>query len=388
MLRIYLMNFLLAVSTTIGMTFIPFLITDSLGLSLMMLGLLEGVTEFLSNAFRLLNGVLFDRIKNKRYIFIFSTALAFTSKALLFLPSPLTVLFSKIFERMANGTFAAPRDAFVAGNAKSKGMALGLLNVSKSFGCVIGPLIVALAARHFGAIKDNIFFFITICCILSFPALIFSFTLKVDHVEEKAFSMKELKTVIKSITPILFLVFLFFLGRFNDGLLMMYLRHNNYPQDFYLSTIAIFNAIMMVSSPIIGSQVDKGQLKRIVYVTIWALCVFNISFYYLDIVGWAFAILGLCTWGIQRAGAQIVFSALVFQRVEKAFYGTAIGIFYLVSGVSTLISSSLCGHLADKGHFRSVFCLSGICAFLALGASLYLLNRTMSNFPELKTVNN
>ncbi len=388
MLRIYIMNFLLAISTTIGMTVIPFLITDSLGLSLLILGILEGVTEFLSNIFRLANGVLFDKIKNKRNIFIFSTGLAFMSKAMLLVPSSIAILFAKLLERVANGTFAAPRDAYVAGEARNKGMALGLLNVSKTFGCVVGPILVSASTFFIGGpAKENLSYYIVACCLLSFPALLFSFTLTVDHVEEKTFSFKELKTVFKAVSPILFLVFIFFLGRFNDGLLMMYLKHSEFPAQFYLATIAIFNGIMMFTAPIIGSQVDKGSLKKIVYATIFALCFFNFCFYHLnipgvgyiikgmDIVNWTVAILGLCAWGIQRAGAQIVFSALIFKSVDKAFYGTAIGIFYIVSGFSTFLSSSACGYLAENGHFQWVFCLSGLFGCVALITAFTFLNK-------------
>lgn len=382
------MNFLLAIATTIGMTVIPFLITDSLGLSLLWLGILEGVTEFMSNAFRLGNGMLFDKIKNKRNIFVFSTGLAFASKALLFLPSQWAVLFAKTLERIANGTFAAPRDAFVAGNSKNRGFALGLLNVSKTLGCVIGPLVVSITAYFGGPVKDNLVLFIALCCALSFPALIFSFTLTVEHVVEKPFDFKAIPSVFKTMLPILVLVFLFFLGRFNDGLLMMFLRHNNYPDWFYLSTIAVFNSTMMLVAPIIGSQADKGDVKRILYVTILALCVFNICFFSIGILnigmfnigilGWIFAILGLCTWGIQRAGAQIVFSILVFRSVDKTYYGTAIGIFYIISGFGTMLSSFLCGFLASKDSFVSVFLTSGFFAFLALGYAAFVLHKGVS----------
>lgn len=380
MLRIYIMNFLLAIVTTIGMTFVPLLITDGLGLSLIALGYIEGTTEFLSNAFRLTNGMLFDKIKNKRNLFVLSTSLAFMSKALLFLPSSFAVLFSKTLERIANGTFAAPRDAFVAGNAKNRGMALGLLNGSKAFGCVIGPLLVSISTIFFGPTKNNLTLFVTTCCLLAFPALLFSFTLKVEHVEEKAFSFQDCIIVCKSIAPILLLVFLFFLGRFNDGLLMMCLKHHQFPEKFYLATISIFNSIMLVTSPFIGSQMDKGYLKRILYVTIVALgifnlCFYNVNFYKTGLLGWSFAILGLCAWGVQRAGAQIVFSVLVFKNVDKTYYGTAIGIFYIVSGLGTMLSAFGAGHLADKGAFGSVFLLSGFFALLSLGFSAYLLNR-------------
>ena len=43
------MNFIFGVSTTIGMTLIPLLTTEGLDLSLLMLGIIEGSSEFLSN---------------------------------------------------------------------------------------------------------------------------------------------------------------------------------------------------------------------------------------------------------------------------------------------------------------------------------------------------
>jgi len=207
MFLIFLINFLLAVSTTVGMTIIPFLITDSLGLSLLILGLLEGLSEFLSNAFRLMNGILFDKIKNKRFIFVFSTALAFSSKMLLLLPSSWGILLSKIFERIANGAFASPRDAFVAGRAKNKGMALGLLNVSKTFGCILGPVMVSLSTLMLGNLKDNLPILIVFCCLLVLPAFLCSFQLKIDKIDETPFSVSEFKLVFKKISPILFCSF-------------------------------------------------------------------------------------------------------------------------------------------------------------------------------------
>ena len=376
MFRIFLINFLLAISTTIGMTIIPFLITDTLGLSLFILGLLEGTSEFLSNVFRLTNGVLFDKIKNKRIVFVSSTGMAFISKALLLLPTPWAILFAKIVERIANGTFAAPRDAFVAGEAKNKGMALGLLHVSKTFGCILGPLIVSISAIFLGNFKDNLSFFVLLCCLLAFPAFIVSFSLNVKEITVTPFSFQEFKTVFRKISPILFLSFLFFMGRFNDGLLMMHLKQKDFPEWFYLSTIAIFNLIMFISSPIIGKQIDKNNLKLILYITISALLIFNICFYQLTVLEWSFAIAGLVTWGIQRAGAQIVFAAFVFKSVNKANYGTAIGLFYILSGFATMISSFLCGYMANY-NFSFVFAFSGFFALLALGLAGSILSKKL-----------
>ncbi|MGD0466439.1 MAG: MFS transporter [Gammaproteobacteria bacterium] len=377
MLLIFVINFLLAISTTIGMTIIPFLVTDSLGLSLLILGLIEGSTEFLSNVLRLTNGVLFDKIKNKRMIFVSSIGMAFVAKALLLLPNVWTITFSKTLERVANGAFAAPRDAYVAEKAKNKGLALGLLALSKSAGCILGPLVVSVSTLFLGNLQNNLDLFITLSCTLIVLAFVCSCFLKVNALEKAKFSVEELRWIFKKIKPTLLLTFLFFCGRFNDGLLMMYLKQKGFPEWFYLSTISIFNFIMLISSPIIGNQIDRGYLKEMVYVSIGALGVFSVAFYQINFLGWAFAILGLVGWGIQRTGSQIVFASLIFKGIDKANYGTAIGIYYIVSGFATMLASFLCGYLA-KNHFSAVFILSGSCSLLALMFASYILNKRLS----------
>ena len=377
MLLIFIINFLLAISTTVGMTIIPFLITDSLGFSLLILGLIEGSTEFLSNVLRLSNGILFDKVKNKRVIFIYSTGIAFVAKALLIIPNVWTITGSKTLERVANGAFASPRDAYVGENAKNKGLALGFLSFSKSAGCILGPLVVSISTLFLGDLKNNLESFVIFCCVLIFLAFTFSFFLKINTLEKSKFSFEELTEILKKIMPILFLTFLFFCGRFNDGLLMMYLKQKGFPEWFYLSTISMFNFIMLISSPIIGNQIDKGYIKEMVYISIGALGVFSIAFYQLSCLSWSFAVLGLIGWGIQRTGSQIVFASLVFKRINRANYGTAIGVYYIVSGFATMLASFLCGYLA-KNYFSLVFVLSGSCSVLALIFSSYILNKKTS----------
>jgi MFS family permease len=156
------------------------------------------------------------------------------------------------------------------------------------------------------------------------------------------------------------------MGRFNDGVLMLYLKQQNFPACFYLSTIAVFNFIMLLISPFIGHQIDNNHHKSMLYLTIGALLLFNLFFYQIKLCPWPFAICGLISWGIQRAGAQIVFSALVFKSIPNTMYGTGIGIFYITTGFSCMLSSSICGYLASNNSFQLVFLFSGAFSLLTL----------------------
>lgn len=108
MTYIFLMNFIFGVSTTIGMTLMPLVTTEGLGLSLLMLGIIEGSSEFLSNMLCLITGNTFDRVKDKRLFFIIPSFIALYSKIILCFPSVTTIFLNKILERISNGLLLFP----------------------------------------------------------------------------------------------------------------------------------------------------------------------------------------------------------------------------------------------------------------------------------------
>lgn len=369
MIIVYIMNFLLAVSSTIVMSILPLLTTEKIGLSVFAFGLIEGSTEFLSNVLRLVSGRLFDKIHNKKNLFTASAAIAFLSKVVLFVPSALTIIISKILERFSNGLFAPPRDAFVGQNSVNKGLALGILSCSKTLGCVIGPLFVAVTASFFGDVNTKLYDLILIAGTITITAIILSFFLKTKPLyvnnTKHLFVWSDVLPTIKQITPILIVSILFFLGRFNDGMIMLYLKKSGIPEWFYLSTIGFFNIVMFVFSPILGFMIDRSKSRLVLFITIISLFVFNIFFSFIDLYPLLFASLGLVTWGIQRVGAQITFATMIFKITPQKSYGTAIGIYSLLSGIGGFIASSVCGYLVQYS-FNYIFLLSGINSLICL----------------------
>lgn len=374
---IYVINFLLAISTTVGMTIIPILVTESLSLSYLTLGLIEGSTEFLSSILRLVNGVLFDKLKNKRYIFAVATTLALLAKMILLVPQSATIILSKVLERMSNGAFAAPRDAYVAERSTQRGIALGLIGVSKSAGCILGPLLVSCAAYWWDGLAGNETRLIAFCCLLVLPALVMSFRLDVKTLAKSDFSIQEFWQICRGISPILMIAFVFFMGRFNDGLLVIYLKRQGFPEWFYLSTISIFNFTMMIAAPVIGRSIDIGKIRQAYVVSLGSLTVFGSCFYFLESVAWGLAIVGLISWGIQRTGAQIVFTAMIFRSVKEKDFGTAVGAFHLVSGFATMLASMFCGILA-KERFDHVALFSLTFSILALMLTPRVLSKSQA----------
>lgn len=377
MIKIFTINFLLAVSTAMGMTLLPIVATENLGISLFILGIIEGSTEFLSNILRMITGNLFDKVKNKRLLFIVPVGLAFVSKGLLLVVlNKYSVLCSKICERLANGAFGSPREAYAVNNADSskKSLIICLLNSSKTLGCVVGAFLISMSTLWIGSIYDNIVTLISITCLVTIAAFIVAIRIKNNSEEQKQLKINDLQQVFSNLLPIYFLSFLFFLARFNDGILMMFLKNQGFPEWFYLSTISVFNFAMLVISPILGLLIDRKQATFVLIATVASLVAFNAFYYNIALFPWYFAIAGLVCWGLQRAGAAAIFIHLVTTRTPRELTGTALGVLAAVNALGTLISSAIAGYLAQTSFFN-VFATAGAISLFSMTAVTFYLTK-------------
>ena len=371
LINLYSINFLLALSTTVGMSILPLLVVDNMGISVMIYGLIEGSCEFLSSFIKLYSGKIYDKIKNKKILFIVTCIFAFISKIFLFFPLSSAIFASKISERIANGLFSSPRDVYALEGVANRGMSLAIINCSKTLGCVIAPIAVGILCHFYGGVELNMFKILSICVFLTFVALSLSFFIKNKEckitIDKPISIVKLLKD--KNLSKLYFLIVVYFLARFNDGFLSLYLKKLGYPVWLYLGTIGFFNTAMFIISPILGTLLDRKQIKTAGYITIMSFIAFNIVFYTLpgfsnSLAIFAYVFLGLALWGIQRAGAQVVFCNMVYNNAPTDCKGTAVGLFSCISGLGTFLSAFICGQVANI-QLEYAFIVSGLFSLMS-----------------------
>lgn len=372
-INICLINFLLAVSSTIGMTVIPLIVIDSLGLSLFILGIIEGVSEFFSSTIRFYSGFFFDKRENKLQLLIYPIFLALLSKIVLLNPNSVMVVMTKFIERLSNGAFGPIRDALVLKLSAKEGKDLSLLNISKAAGCLIGPLIVTIALSY----KLEINNLIILCIVFCLLAVIIAYLLKktsitLNNIEAENITLRlgDIKK-LKKIYPIIILGCIFFLSRFSDGLIIIFLREIDAPQWIYLSTIGIFNAFILFISPVIGNSLDAGKFKYCLLFTFICMFLFNLTCLNIHEVNYILIFLALFFWGAQRVSSQMTFLFAIKQNIKQEFLGRAVGIYSLLTGISILIAAFICGYLA-KITFTYVFIYSLMVSVFGFFLTIYL----------------
>jgi len=84
--------------------------------------------------------------------------------------------------------------------------------------------------------------------------------------------------------------------------------------------------------------------------------------------------LGIFFWGAQMSTTQSIFLSLISDVVEKESRATAFGIFYFMTGLCYLASSTLAGHIWDTFGYQYSFFTSIGFASAAIVAALFLLS--------------
>ncbi len=354
MIHLYTINFILAVASAIIMSIAPFLITEGLGISITIFAFMEASTELIAMGLRFFSGTFFDKIKEKRKIFIVSILFALIGKLFFFYPNSLSIFFSKVCDRISNGLFGAPRDAFLANNSINKGKSSAILTSCRSLGCIISPLLIAYIIVDTSEIVANLNWIIISVIFILMLALISSFYLKdasgIVNKNKKIFNLKECKDIWATNKHLLITFSLFFLARFSDGMIALNMKQAGIPAWIYLSTIAIFNSVMIFASFGFGKLVDRKHLNLAINITIISLILFNIASLLISTSMFLFTFISLFCWGVQRIGAQTTFVLAINKNLENNnklyLYGSALGIEAVLSGITNFIGSMIAGYIA------------------------------------------
>lgn len=370
---------LIAISTTMTFAVSPFYMTEVLGIGFIALGLLEGFTEALSYGSKLVSGFSGDFFKRKKPPLVLGVIMATVSKPIFILAGSMgMVVTSKIIERISNGVMAVPRDAYCAEECHPsiRGKSLGLMMSLKTFGCAIGSLLAGGLAIIFPKQYQLILWFGFIPCFLSLIVLL---KFMKEHRAEKKLLTPEQKAELKKARlklsdfkalngkywAVVIIASIFMCARFTDGFLLLRMQQLGAPEPLCLSIIGIFNLIGAICCLPIGALSDRLGRYRVLYFSFVTLVLSNLCFMFPN-TSLPVALLGVLFWGAQRGTSQMLFSAMIADVVPEKIIGTALGVFYVISGLTAIIAGKMAGELAEAYALNYAFIYSGVTASIAL----------------------
>lgn len=159
-----LVSMFMDISSEIIHALLPLFLTTTLGVSVAMVGLIDGVAESTASVAKVFSGYLSDRMGRRKPLILLGYGLGALSKPVFALAASGTVVLGARFaDRFGKGMRGAPRDALVADVTPPaiRGRAFGLRQSLDTLGAFIGPL-VAMALMVLFANNMRLVFWIAV----------------------------------------------------------------------------------------------------------------------------------------------------------------------------------------------------------------------------------
>ena len=163
-----LVSFFTDVSSEMIQAILPLFIL-SIGGSVLILGLIFGLTKALSNIMKGVSGWMSDKINKRKPFIVAGYSISNLSKPFIgFSPSWEYILGLKAIDRLGKGLRTSSRDALLSYYAVKKGKAFGLHRAMDTLGAVVGSLLAFIFLFWAWSYSEIIFFsiFPGICAII------------------------------------------------------------------------------------------------------------------------------------------------------------------------------------------------------------------------------
>lgn len=324
---------------------------ESIGFSVVLIGILEGIAEATAGLGKGYFGKLSDN-SGKRAPFIqFGYSLSAISKPMMALfVFPVWIFFARTLDRLGKGLRTGARDALLSDEStpQTKGKVFGFHRSADTLGAVLGP-IAALVYLHF---YPNDYKTLFLIAFLPGLAAIISTLLIKDKKQKQPdgrrstpfFSfLKYWKHSPKMYRKVVIGLIVFALFNSSDMLLLLKVKQSGMDDTSVIGLYIFYNLIYALSSFPLGMAADKFSMKSIF---IMGLGLFAIVY-----TGMAFTsniyiyLLLFFLYGLYAAATEGIAKAWISNITDRKDTATAIGSFAGFQSIAALIASSLAGIL-------------------------------------------
>ena len=334
-----------------------------IGGSVLILGLISGITNAIANILKGITGWMSDKINKRKPFIVAGYSLSNLSKPLIGLsPSWEMVLGLKATDRVGKGLRTSSRDALISFYATKKGKAFGLHRAMDTLGAVFGSLLAFLLLLYAWSFSQIIFFSII-------PGLIaIALILPVKDVSPEELDKKLEKKIRKEKSAKIdknFIKLIVILGVIEFASLdvvFLIIRATDYIPSNLIYLIPVFylilNVVYTIFSPINGSLSDKIGRKPIIVIGLSILllsCVILAFPIEVSLFSIVLIIVVYIMHGFYLASVDPISRAYIADLAGEEKRGRAYGYYYLSVGFISMVEALIFGYLYDAFSFTWAF---------------------------------
>lgn len=347
----------------------------SIGFSIVLIGVLEGLAEAVAGLSKGYFGNLSDN-KGKRLPFIRTgyTLSAISKPMMVAFIYPLWIFLARTLDRLGKGIRTGARDAMLSdeATAATKGRVFGFHRMMDTLGAVIGPVFALFYLdRH----PDHYKPLFLIAFVPGILAIGFTFFIKEKR---KLPGKPKAKTRFWDFTrywktsPVIYKrlvagLLIFTLFNSSDVFLLLKIKSAGYTDTMVIGIYIFYNITYALFSYPAGMLADRLGLKKILVSGIFMFSISYLGMAYAQSTVVFFVLFFL--YGVYAAATEGIAKAWITNVCEKNKTATAIGTYTAFQSIAALIASSLAGVIWYSFGSSATFLMSGI---MAIAVGVYI----------------
>ncbi len=355
----------------------------SIGFSVLIIGILEGVAEAVAGLSKGYFGKLSDQSGNRAPFVQWGYGLSALAKPIVvFIANPFWVLMGRTFDKIGKGLRTGARDAILSDESAhaDRGKVFGFHRSMDTVGAAIGPSIALIFLYYNPANYRSLFLFSI------FPGIVavaLTFLIRDKKTERENKPKQHIRLFPrfdywKRSTPAYksLVIGLLFFALFNssDVFLILKMKQSGASDMMLIGIYIFYNLVYALTSFPVGIIADKIGLKKIFII---GLIIFAFVYFGMGVnnTNYIYAIL-LFFYGIYNSCNDGISKAWISKISDKKDTATAIGMFSGLQSIATLLASSLAGLIWVEVGSLYTFVITGSAALVVI--FFIGLNKTLS----------
>tara|TARA_R110002012_G_scaffold62974_1_gene165725 strand:+ start:26121 stop:27293 length:1173 start_codon:yes stop_codon:yes gene_type:complete len=345
----------------------------SIGFSIVLIGILEGVAEATAGLSKGYFGKLSD-ISEKRAPFVqIGYAFSAISKPMMAVfIFPVWIFFARTVDRFGKGIRTGARDAILSDEAtpETKGKIFGFHRSMDTFGAVLGPVLALLYLYFFPEDYVTLFYIAFIPGILAVLASLLVRDKKQPGTKEPVktsfFSfLNYWKVSPPAYRKLLIGLLAFALFNSSDIFLLLKAKQAGLDDTVIIGVYIFYNLVFALFALPLGMLADKIGLKR---VFLFGLALFAVVYFSMSISTSIYVIAGLFfLYGVYAAATEGISKAWISNITSPKDTATAIGTYSGFQSICAMLASSLAGLIWYQFGPSVTFLVTGVAATCILG---------------------
>ena len=353
---------------------LPLFLTATLGFSVAVVGLIDGIAEATASIAKVFSGYISDRTGKRKPLILIGYGLGALSKPVFALAGSASVVMgARLGDRIGKGLRGAPRDALVADVTPSEimGRAFGLRQSLDTVGAFAGPLLAIGLMALFANDMRMVFWVAVIPALLAVACVMLGVedaTVPGDKAVRPPVRLADLRLMPRAFWVVTATGVVFTLARFSEAFLILKASAEGLPLTLAPAVLVVMNVVYALGAYPAGIASDRYPAHKLLALGLIFLILADLALALGPGLIGAFA--GIALWGLHMAMTQGLMAKLVADRAPSELRGSAFGLFNLATGVAMLVASLLAGLLWDRFGSSSTFLAgSGFAAIAFIGLS-------------------